>query len=247
MEVTINYNGQSVAVEVTLEVYEFLDRADHKAENLSHEQRRHLDGREFDEYIVATEGVGIYLKEIDPGLHSLQAEVGGDIAATYPFSDPVGLVCNDKGKLIGLELNRGLRDEDGNLYDIMAGTFLVVGLSEDSFTSLTPEQMQKYTEHFKQPEQFISLNGQIIALPVEPENPLRTAEMTLEDDYGMIDGVLNNGRKGEELEKAQGEAHRGAPEKRPSIRERLAEAKRECGERKPPDRAQQKKPPEHDL
>ena len=43
-----------------LEVYEFLDRADHKAENLSHEQRRHWDGREFDEYIVATEGVGIY-------------------------------------------------------------------------------------------------------------------------------------------------------------------------------------------
>ena len=60
MEVTIHYNGQAVAVEVTLEVYEFLDRADHKAENLSHEQRRHWDDREFDEYIVATEGVGIY-------------------------------------------------------------------------------------------------------------------------------------------------------------------------------------------
>ena len=28
MEVTINYNGQAVAVEVTLEVYEFLDRAE---------------------------------------------------------------------------------------------------------------------------------------------------------------------------------------------------------------------------
>ncbi|MBM6919278.1 DUF4316 domain-containing protein [Intestinimonas butyriciproducens] len=87
----------------------------------------------------------------------------------------------------------------------------------------------------------------VLAEHPEKENPLRTAEMTLEDDYGMIDGVLNNGRKGEEQEKAQGEAHRGAPEKRPSIRERLAEAKRECGERKPPDRAQQKKPPEHDL
>ena len=188
-----------------------------------------------------------YLKEIDPGLHSLQAEVGGDIAATYPFSDPVGLVCNDEGKLIGLELNRGLRDEHGEIYDIMAGTFLVVGLSEDSFTSLTPEQVQKYTEHFKQPEQFISLNGQIIALPVEPENPLRTAEMTVEDDYGMIDGVINNGRKGEELEAAKGEARRTSPEKRPSIRERLAEAKKECGERKPPDKAHQKKPPERDL
>ena len=188
-----------------------------------------------------------YVKEIAPGLHALQAEVGGDIATAYPFSDPVGLVCNDEGKLIGLELNRGLRDEHGEIYDVMAGTFLVVGLSEDSFTSLTPEQVRKYTEHFKQPEQFISLNGQIIALPVEPENPLRTAEMTLEDDYGMIDGVLNNGRRGEELEKAQGEARRTTPEKKPSIRERLAEAKRECGERKPPDRAQQKKPPEHDL
>ena len=57
------------------------------------------------------------MKEIAPGLHSLQAEVGGDIATAYPFSDPVGLVCNDEGKLIGLELNRGLRDEHGKIYD----------------------------------------------------------------------------------------------------------------------------------
>ena len=46
-----------------------------------------------------------YVKEIDPGLHALQAEVGGDIAASYPFDDPVGLVLNDEGKLIGLDLN----------------------------------------------------------------------------------------------------------------------------------------------
>ena len=59
MEVTINYNGQAVAVEVTLEVYDFLDRADHKTENLFHEPRRHWDGREFDEYIITTEGVGV--------------------------------------------------------------------------------------------------------------------------------------------------------------------------------------------
>ena len=188
-----------------------------------------------------------YVKEIAPGLHALQAEVGGDIAASYPFDDPVGLVLNDEGKLIGLDLNRSLRDEHGEIYDIVAGTFLVVGLGEESFTSLTPEQVQKYTEHFKQPEQFISLNGQVIALPAEPENPLRTAEMTVEDDYGMIDGVINNGRKGEELEAAKGEVRRTSPEKKPSIRERLEEAKRECGERKPPDKAHQKKPPEHDL
>ena len=46
----------------------------------------------------------------------------------------------------------------------------------------------------------------------EKDNPLRTAEMTLEDDYGMIDGVINNGRCGEELEKAQDYAERTTPE-----------------------------------
>ena len=186
-----------------------------------------------------------YVKEIDPGLHALQAEVGGDIAASYPFDDPVGLVLNDEGKLIGLDLNRSLRDEHGEIYDIVAGTFLVVGLGPESFASLPPDMIQKYTEQFKRPELFASVNGQIVSVPVEPENPLRTAEMTLEDDYGMIDGIINNGRRGEELEKAQAEARRTTPEKKPSIRERLEDAKRECGSRKGPDKpTQQKKPPE---
>ncbi len=185
-----------------------------------------------------------YVKEIDPGLHSLQAEVGGDIGATYPFSDPVALVCNDEGKLIGLDLNRGLRDETGEIYDIMAGTFLVVGLDGEDFASLSPELAQKYTEHFRQPEQFISLGGQIIAVPVEPEkdNPLRTAEMTLEDDYSMIDGVINNGRRGEETEKAA----ESGPGKKPSIRERLEDAKKECSEHKPPEKGRPgRDTPEH--
>ena len=186
-----------------------------------------------------------YVKEIDPGLHALQAEVGGDIAASYPFDDSVGLVLNDEGKLIGLDLNRSLRDEHGEIYDIVAGTFLVVGLGSESFASLPPDMIQKYTEQFKRPELFASINGQIVSVPVEPENPLRTAEMTLEDDYGMIDGIINNGRRGEELEKAQAEARRTTPEKKPSIRERLKDAKRECAERKSPDKpAPQKKPPE---
>ena len=81
----------------------------------------------------------------------------------------------------------------------------------------------------------------------EQDNPLRTAEMTLEDDYGMIDGVINNGRRGEALEKAQEYAERTTPEKS-SIRERLEDAKRECAEHKPPEG---KKPgrdvPEHDC
>ena len=77
----------------------------------------------------------------------------------------------------------------------------------------------------------------------EKDNPLRTAEMTLEDDYGMIDGVINNGRRGEELEKAREHAERTQPEKKPSIRERLAAAKQECAKQQPRP-APEKKPPE---
>lgn len=55
MEVHIKVYGQSVSVKVSVEVREYLDRANHKTENLFHEQRRHWDGREFDEYIVANE------------------------------------------------------------------------------------------------------------------------------------------------------------------------------------------------
>ena len=87
----------------------------------------------------------------------------------------------------------------------------------------------------------------VVAEQPEKDNPLRTVEMTLEDDYGMIDGVINNGKRGEELEKAQEYTERTTPEK-PSIRERLEDAKRECAEHKPPEG---KKPgrdvPEHDC
>ena len=65
------------------------------------------------------------------------------------------------------------------------------------------------------------------------DNPLRNAEMSVEDDYGMIDGVINNGQRDEVKEKS-------------SIRERLAEAKRECAERTPPEKGREgRKVPEH--
>ena len=116
-----------------------------------------------------------YEKEIDPGLESLQHEVGGDIEAIYPFDDPVAVICNEEGKLEGLTLNRSLRDEDGEIYDILAGTFLVVGLGEENFDGLSNEQMEKFKERFKTPEQFISIGGEIFSIPMAEigEKPAR--------------------------------------------------------------------------
>lgn len=348
-----------------------------------------------------------YLKEISPGLSAMQQEVNGLIAAAYPFDDPVALICNDEGKINGMELNRSLRDDRGQLYDIVAGPFLVAGLSEDNFDSLSPELAQKYMEHFKTPEMFTMVNGELTAIPVpaevitpddfltgekvktprgsfsltnmskeqmeaagygfhhssddgrfhimgngtrafaiineeariydiyqlkdfperrdyafetldrlrgmerkvdmqnydkvysgvmlpgenlesiytrfnvdhpqdftghslsvsdvvvirqngqetaqycdsfgflevpeflQPENYLKNAEMAMEDDYGMVDGIINNGRK---------EATPPGTEERTFIRDRLAEAKRECAERKPPEtKKPEKNSPEHDL
>ena len=107
-----------------------------------------------------------YEKEIDPGLESLQHEVGGDIEAIYPFDDPVAVICNEEGKLEGLTLNRSLRDEDGEIYDVLAGVFLVVGLGEENFDGLSKEQMEKFKEHFKTPEQFIFVGGNIVSIPL---------------------------------------------------------------------------------
>ena len=57
MDITINVNGRMVTVEVSTEVAEYMDTSRRKAENLSHERRRHWDVREFDEYIVSDEGL----------------------------------------------------------------------------------------------------------------------------------------------------------------------------------------------
>lgn len=92
-----------------------------------------------------------YEKEIGSDLESLQHEVGGLIQAIYPFKDDVALICNDEGKLHNLPPNRFLYDEEGNAYDIIVGTFLVVGLTEDDFGSLTEKQIETYLEMYSEP------------------------------------------------------------------------------------------------
>ena len=96
--------------------------------------------------------------------------VGGDIEAVYePRGRDAALICNDEGKLLGLPLNRALRDEEGEIYDIIAGPFFVCGAPPDSesFTSLTDEQVDYWLRRFAKPEFFVRVNGQIICVPVE--------------------------------------------------------------------------------
>lgn len=102
--------------------------------------------------------------EIKGDLISLQETVGGYIQAIYPFEDPVALICNDESKLMGLPLNRALYDNEGRVYDIIAGDFFLTGLSQDNFSDLPDELMEKYREHFKYPEIFIRSGNEIIVM-----------------------------------------------------------------------------------
>ena len=117
--------------------------------------------------LVVEPGKRTYIKEIPMGLKSLQREVGGNIEAIYPFPEPVAIVCRETGKLDSGPLNRALRDETGTIYDIIAGTFLVVGLTEEDFGSLSPELLQVFTQRFWQPETFVMIDGQLLAVPLE--------------------------------------------------------------------------------
>ena len=91
------------------------------------------------------------------------------------FEDSVGVICNEEGKLRGLPANRALRDEDGHIYDVIAGSFLVVGLGEEDFCSLSAKQIDKFEALFHQPEAFVKMGHSITAVPI-PDSVLQARD-----------------------------------------------------------------------
>ena len=108
------------------------------------------------------------VREVDESLESMQGIVGGLTRPIY-LGNSVTLVCNEEGRFMDLPANRGLRDENGQLCDIVFGTFFLCGSPADCdhFTSLTPEQIKRYQERFYTPEMFWGMDGRIVCLPLE--------------------------------------------------------------------------------
>ena len=101
-------------------------------------------------------------QEIAGSLATMQAIVGGLIQAVYPFEEPIALVCNDEGKLLGLPMNRYVPE----IRDVIAGTFFLCGAPPEgeNFASLTEEQIQRYTRRFATPEAFIQTDRGFMVL-----------------------------------------------------------------------------------
>ncbi len=113
-------------------------------------------------------------------LEDLQDIVGGDIEAVSPFNEPVALIMDENGKMSGKEWNRALRDEHGKIYDIVAGDFLVVGLGEEDFCSLSPDMMRRFEEHFHQPETFVRMGRSVMALPL-PDDKVKQTDFSTKE------------------------------------------------------------------
>lgn len=105
--------------------------------------------------LVVEPGFLPYEKEIN-GLAEMQKTVGGLIQAIYPFQEEVALVCNENGIFEGLEFNRSIPERS---YGGVFGTFFVCGLGEETFASLTPEQVTTYRERFKKAEILVTMLG----------------------------------------------------------------------------------------
>lgn len=97
--------------------------------------------------------------DIDCSLESLQKEVEGLFRLFTRGTMRWPLICNEDGKLHDdcmEKLNRTLDGPYGIPIDIIVGTFLIVGLTEDDFGELLPEFVEKYEKMFHQPRKFVT-------------------------------------------------------------------------------------------
>lgn len=93
--------------------------------------------------LVIEPGKQPYIKDVENKLEALQEIVGGYIETIHPYTDPVVLVCNEEGRLLGLEPNRFVEH-----YGVIVGTFFICGHGIDDFTGLSEDMAEKYKQWF---------------------------------------------------------------------------------------------------
>ena len=154
-------------------------------------ESREIEVPEVLDVLLVSPGEHPKTVRIGAELEDLQSAVGGNIECVYPFDEMVGLIVNEEGKFNGSSLNRALYSEEGKLVDIIAGDFLVVGLTEDSFGSLTEEQMRHYEQKFHQPETFVKMGKSIMVLPIPEAEVKRRASARREQPAQKSGKIVN--------------------------------------------------------
>lgn len=96
--------------------------------------------------VMVEPGKPAYETKIDNTLEAEQKAVGGYIEVVL-LGDGKLLICNEEGKLSGMQGNRRIGK------DIIAGPFFIVGEDGDEFRSLTDEEVKESLERFAEPEE----------------------------------------------------------------------------------------------
>lgn len=150
------------------------------------------------------------LREVEESdFHSI---LGGDYSVTHPFGPEVAVLCREDSRESGLEWNRALYNGRGQVYDVIAGTFLVAGMDGDKITSLPDDLANKYNRRFQTIEVYAQVGERTVMFQVPQDN---LADLSNRD----LDSIL-----------------RTKLEKRPSLRDRLNAAKEECAAQTAPER-----------
>lgn len=130
------------------------------------------------EVILLQPGREAKVIEMGNDLDTMQNIVDGNIEEYMPFPDDVAIVCNEEGKMRNLDLNRAIKDEDGEIIDIICGDcFLCYApIESEEFLSMPEELKEKYLQRFKQPEEFFMTANGIKAVPMIPKAKDRVRE-----------------------------------------------------------------------
>ena len=123
--------------------------------------------------LVVEPGKAPYLKTIAVTLENLCKEVGGILAETCPYEPNITVCYNADYMINGSEPNRVIKNDNGALFGILCGTFLVVQRdSTNRITSLSDDLAQKYTELLKDPVAYHSVpvaNGLEMVMVLNPK------------------------------------------------------------------------------
>ena len=123
--------------------------------------------------LVVEPGYAPYEKTIPHELHAMQGIVGGLITVVYAYEAPIGIVANDEGLLLNMDFNRSVEGGYGGIF----GPFFVCGLTEESFCSLSPDQIERFKEKFHKAEILLGFRGdEPVTLKVEPKQKNATPE-----------------------------------------------------------------------
>lgn len=114
--------------------------------------------------VVAEPGKKAEVRTIPANWKAISKIVGGPIEHTWPFSDDTAVLCNEEGKLTGLQPNRIIYAEDGTPIDVYCGTIVCIGAraEDDDFSSLTELEAVLYLMLYGDPDITVRGKGQSI-------------------------------------------------------------------------------------